>query len=140
VPFHAPRTGLEAKYSLEYDVVTIALDGRAGIHQYTDEAVRRPDAQRLMQRVNVVPVNGPLQSRVVMTLTGGERLEASVNRAHGNPADPLSEAERVGKFHECAATLASEAQRDRIVDVCARLESLDDVGELADAMAQARTS
>ena len=43
VPYHDPQTGLEAKYSLEYDVATIALDGRAGIHQYTDEAVQRPD-------------------------------------------------------------------------------------------------
>jgi len=74
VPIHAPRTGLEAKYSLEYDVVAIALDGRAGIHQYTDEAVQRPEAQQLMQRVNTIPVDGPLQSRVVLTLKTGEQL------------------------------------------------------------------
>ena len=42
VPFHEPATGLQAKYSLEYDVAVIAIDGRAGIHQYTDEAVQGP--------------------------------------------------------------------------------------------------
>jgi 2-methylcitrate dehydratase PrpD len=136
VPFHEPRSGLEAKYSLEYDVVTIALDGRAGIYSYTDDAVQRPLAQQLMRRVNIVPVNGPLESRVVVTLRNGEQLDASVNRAHGNPADPLTEAERLGKFHECASELASEAQRERIVDLCARLESLTDVRELADAIRQ----
>jgi 2-methylcitrate dehydratase PrpD len=136
MPVHSPKTGLEAKYSLEYDVATIALDGRAGIHQYTDEAVARPAAQELMKRVNTipVPVAGPLQSRVVLTLKGGEQLEETASRSHGNPADPLTKDEIVGKFHECAGELASETQRDRIVDLCDRLEQLDDVGELAAAI------
>ncbi len=138
VPIHAPKTGLEAKYSLEYDVVAIALDGHAGIHQYTDEAVQRPVAQQLMARVNTIPVDGPLQSRVVLTLKTGEQLEASVNRSHGNPADPLTEAERLGKFHECAAGMASEAQRDRIIDLCARLESLANVRQLAEVIGSER--
>ena len=50
VPYHEPPTGLQAKYSIEYDMAAIVLDGRAGIHQYTDEAVRRPEAQSLMKR------------------------------------------------------------------------------------------
>jgi 2-methylcitrate dehydratase PrpD len=90
-----------------------------------------------MQRVHTIPVNGALESRVVVTLTDGEQLEASVNRAHGNPADPLTDAERLEKFHECAATSASEAQRERIIDLCARLDSLADVRELAAALGEA---
>jgi 2-methylcitrate dehydratase PrpD len=135
VPIHAPRTGLEAKYSLEYDLAAIALDGRAGINQYTDAALARPDAQALMARVRTIPVNGPLQSRVVLTLTNGEQLEATATRAHGNPADPLTEAEIVGKFHECAAQSATEAQRARVIDLCGRIEALGNVRELADAIA-----
>ena len=46
VPYHSPQTGLEAKYSLEYDLAAITLDGRAGIHQYTDDAVQRPAPAR----------------------------------------------------------------------------------------------
>jgi 2-methylcitrate dehydratase PrpD len=135
VPIHEPRTGLEAKYSLEYDLAAIALDGRAGIHQYSNAAVRRPDAQKLMQRVNIVPMTGPLQSRVVLKLRNDEKLEATANRAHGNPADPLTKAEILGKFHECAAESASEEQRERVIELCARLESLASVRELATALA-----
>jgi 2-methylcitrate dehydratase PrpD len=134
VPFHEPRTGLEGKYSLEYDIVAVALDGRAGIHSYTDAAVRRPEAQALMAKVRTIPFDGPLQSRVVLTLTNGEELEASTNRAHGNPADPLTQDEIIGKFHECARELASDAQRVRIIDLCGRIESLASVRDLADAM------
>ena len=137
VTIHEPRTGLEAKYSLEYDLAAIAIDGRAGVHQYTDEAVRRPVAQALMQRVNTIPVDGPLESKVVVTLADGEQLEATATRAHGNPADPLSRDELLAKFDECAAVSATEDQRSQVIDLCARLESLDDVRELAAAMAGA---
>jgi 2-methylcitrate dehydratase PrpD len=136
VPNHRPDTGLEAKYSLEYSVAAVLLDGRAGIHQFSDAAVQRPAARCLLERVRTVPVEGgPFESRVVVTLQGGEQLEATVNRAHGNPADPLTEDERLGKFHECAGTLAPEAQRARIIDLTTRLDSLPDVSELAAALA-----
>jgi 2-methylcitrate dehydratase PrpD len=135
VPIHEPASGLQAKYSLEYDVAVIAIDGRAGIHQYADEAVQRPEARQLMQRVKTIPTEGPIQSRVVVTLSDGRRFEATVNRSHGNPADPLSEEERLGKFEECAGTLAGETQRQNIAELTARLDELADVGELAAALA-----
>jgi 2-methylcitrate dehydratase PrpD len=135
VPYHAPQTGLEGKYSLEYDVVAIALDGRAGIHQYTDEAVQRPLAQELLQRVKTIPFAGALGSRVVVKLKSGEELEETVSKAHGTPADPLTQDEVLGKFHETAGTLIGEAQRNRIVDLCSRLETLDRASLLTDAIA-----
>lgn len=135
VPFREPVTGLEGKYSLEYCLATVALDGRAGIHQFSDDAVRRPGARELMTRVDVAAVEGPLQSRVVVTLRDGERLEEVVTTTHGTPADPLTDDERLAKFHECAATLATGSQRDRIVELTEHLGSLDDVGELARSLA-----
>jgi len=138
VPYHEPQTGLEAKYSLEYDVVAIALDGRAGMAQYTDEAVQRPEARSLMQRVRTIPTSGPLGSRVVLTLTNGEQVEATVDRSHGTPADPLTTEEILGKFHECAGTLVPEAQREEIIERCGRLDTLEHVGELADSIASVK--
>jgi 2-methylcitrate dehydratase PrpD len=135
VPYHEPVTGLEAKYSIEYGLATIVLDGRAGIHQYGDDAVRRPEARALMQRVKTVPMTGgPLQSRVVLRLKNGEELAETVSRAHGTPADPLTRDEILGKFHECAGTLVPPSQRDRIIDLCGRLETLDDIRILAETM------
>lgn len=139
VPIHEPRNGLEAKYSLEYDMAAIALDGRAGVHQYTDQAVERPAAQKLMRRVTTIPMSTGLQSRVVLTLANGEALEATATVSHGTPADPLTDEEVLGKFHECAATLASEVQRERIIDLCGRLDALDDVRELAEAIGKPNT-
>jgi 2-methylcitrate dehydratase PrpD len=139
MPYHEPQTGLEGKYSIEYDLAAIALDGRAGMYQYTDEAVRRPEAQDLMKRVRCEPVEGDfgsvrLESRVELRLKSGEVLDESVSLSHGRPEDPLTEEEVLGKFHECSAALVSEKQRDRIIDLCRRLDSLDHVGQLAEAV------
>ncbi len=134
LPNHEPTTGLEAKYSLEYALATVALDGHGRVNQFRDDAVARPEARDLMARVTTIPVDGPMQSRVVVTRRNGERLEETANRAHGSPADPLTQEEIVDKFDECAAATSTEAQRTRIVELCSRLEALDDVGELAEAI------
>jgi 2-methylcitrate dehydratase PrpD len=129
MPYHEPATGLEGKYSLEYDLAAIVLDGHARIHQYSDAAVQRPEARQLLQRVKTVSRQS-LGSRVVVKLKDGEELEETVNIAHGTPGDPLSQDEIDGKFHETAGTLAGEAQRQEILDLCGRLESLSSVREL----------
>jgi 2-methylcitrate dehydratase PrpD len=139
VPYHSPRTGLEGKYSLEYDLATIALDGRAGMHQYTDAMVQRPEARDLMKRVVRVPQPGDhgipkLESRVVLTLKNGEKLEETVNKAHGAPVDPLSPEEITEKFHECAASVVPEAQRNRVIELCGRLEDVGNLREIANAV------
>jgi 2-methylcitrate dehydratase PrpD len=135
VPYTSPQSGLEAKYSLEFDVVTIALYGKGGIHEYTDEKVQNPVAQSLMQRVKRIPTGGGLESRVVLKLTNGEELEDTVTTTHGTPLDPLTQDEILGKFHETAGTIAGEEQRQRIIDLCAGLADLADVRTLAGALA-----
>jgi 2-methylcitrate dehydratase PrpD len=135
VPYHLPQTGLEAKYSLEYDVAALVLHGKGGIHEYTDEKVLAPQAQDLMQRVKTIPsFSGGFQSRVVLKLKSGEELEETVSVTHGTPADPLTQDEILGKFHETAGTIAGEEQRNRIIDCCARLPELADVRELTAAL------
>lgn len=138
MPYHHPTTGLEAKYSLEYDLATIVLDGRGGLHQYSDAAVRRPEAQELMGRVAIHPVHELRrpESRVVITLADGTKLEETVNVSHGTPADPLTRDEVLGKFHECADALTTEAQRVRIIELCDGLAELDDVRHLARVLAR----
>lgn len=134
VPYHEPTSGLEAKYSLEYDLATIVLDGRGGLDQFSDEAVARPEARELMQRVTYTPVDEVRrpQSRVVVTLKDGGKLEQEVNRSHGSPSDPLTHEELVGKFDECAAALVPEPRREQLLELCSRLDDVVDVGELAE--------
>jgi 2-methylcitrate dehydratase PrpD len=139
LPFRLPQTGLQGKYSLEYDVVAVALDGRAGMHEYTDEKVQRPLAQDLMRRVTFVPSEAgggrpALEARVVVLLKNGETLEETVAEHRGRQTNPLSEAELIAKFDECAAGLLTDVQRKEVVDLCWQLDALDDVRPLGDAV------
>jgi 2-methylcitrate dehydratase PrpD len=139
MPYHEPQTGLQAKYSLEYDLAAIALDAKAGMKQYTDDAVRRPVAQDLMKRISYVgvqPQDGQiaLESRVVLKLVGGEEIEQTVNTSLGTPADPLTREEVLEKFHECSEDVLSEQQRDTVIELCERIDSLDTLGDLADVI------
>jgi 2-methylcitrate dehydratase PrpD len=139
MPYDSPETGLQAKYSLQYDLATIVLDGRAGLHQYSDTAVRRPEARSLMEKVVVHPTNAGLVSRVVLTLVSGEKIEETVTRTHGNPADPLTRSEVMGKFHECAEGLIPLGQREDVISLCDRLEHLDNIRDLGKALRVAGT-
>jgi 2-methylcitrate dehydratase PrpD len=139
MPYHQPQTGLQAKYSIEYDLVAIALDGRAGMSQYTDAAVQRPQAQDLMRRVRYVPVTPEagqvvLNSRVVLRLTNGDEFEETVSQSHGTPGDPLTRDELLGKFHECAQAVLPAPQRDRLIGLCEQLDSLDTLGEIGNVV------
>ena len=116
----------------------MALDGRAGLHQYSDEAVRRPTARHSCSGSRLRPRStapeGKPDSRVTLKLKNGEELEETVSQSHGTPEDPLSDAEILGKFHECSEAATSPAQRERLLDLCRRLDTLGDVGEFGEAM------
>jgi 2-methylcitrate dehydratase PrpD len=134
LPFHSPRTGLEGKYSLEYDVVAVALDGRAGIDQYTDAAVGRPEAQALMGRVGFVatPIDmdrPSLTTSVTVTFTDGNEIAEEVADFHGSAQNPPTMDDLHAKFVECTPHLPAE-RREEILKRCWTLDELDTVRDL----------
>ena len=136
LPHHLPQTGLEAKFSIEYDLATIALTGRAGVREYTDAMVRRPEAQDFMKRVSYVPLGGDLWrgTRIVITLNNGEKFEETATKYHGQADDPLSETEIADKFQDCAEGVLAKNQRGHVVDLCWHLDQLDNVAKIADVV------
>ena len=49
---HRPTTALQGKFSMEFCMAMLALDRRAGLTEFTDAVVQRPDVQELLRRVN----------------------------------------------------------------------------------------
>src|SRR6266852_2492540 len=99
---HTPETGLAAKFSMEFAMAAAVISRRAGLAEYTDEFVRRPEVQDLMRRVaietnrNYDPeVSGAsIFDQVRVDLANGERLQSEqVRRARGHAELPLGEAE-----------------------------------------------
>src|ERR1700694_3801454 len=49
---HQPKTGLEAKFSMEFCLAILLLDGKAGLGQFSNKVVQRPDVQEMVRRIN----------------------------------------------------------------------------------------
>jgi 2-methylcitrate dehydratase PrpD len=113
-----PQTGLEAKFSGQFDMAAAVIAGKVGLMELADGFVQRPDVQALMGRVTVTPTDevdpalpgaAPFDT-VRVRLRGGERLEESVRRARGHAAVPLTDAELRAKFMDCLE-FAGEGRR-----------------------------
>ncbi len=110
-----PLTGLQAKFSLEYAVVAALLDDHTGFTSFTDEAVRRPEAQRLVELVEV-----DLSSGGDWLLAGSTEVEiadrsrpgtvhhATLELPPGSPGRPPTDAELRRKLDDCLDGLAVE--------------------------------
>lgn len=135
---HRPKTGLEAKFSLEYCLAVLLLDGRAGLAQFTDAAVNRPEAQALLRKVEAY--NDPaadaagadkMHSIITIKLKSGRVIEGAADFAKGSPQFPMSFDEVCEKFRDCIryGGLAVQAGEAVIAQV-RKLETLDDIARL----------
>jgi 2-methylcitrate dehydratase PrpD len=124
---HRPQTGLEAKFSMEFAMASAVVARRAGLAEYTDGFVRRPEVQDLMSRVSVETnqnydpeVSGAsVWDQVRIDLVAGGSVESEkVRRAKGHADRPLSENELFEKFRACLdagrAKIAPEVLFDRL--------------------------
>jgi 2-methylcitrate dehydratase PrpD len=110
---HVPRTGLEGKFSLEYGITAALLDPPPGLASFTDEAVGRAEARRLMERVEVEALaggDGLLAGEVEIELVrvGGETLGTRLDLPPGAPGRPAGESELAVKLEACAPGAADE--------------------------------
>ena len=109
---HAPATGLEAKFSLEFAVASALVAGRVGLAQLTDKFVAEAPLREAMGKVKIATVDTrcPIEpvfafsDRVVLALRDGRRLDSGEIRfARGNAKLPLRADELKAKFLDCAA-------------------------------------
>jgi 2-methylcitrate dehydratase PrpD len=103
---HEPRTGLQGKFSLEYAIAAALLDARPGFASFTDAAVTRPEAQRLVHlvRTTLVPGGDWLlagQIDITLVMSDGTRRAASLRQPPGSPGRPPSQADLDAKLADC---------------------------------------
>lgn len=101
-----PRTGLEGKFSMSYAVATALLDGFPDFASFTDAAVGRPEAQRLVAVTETVRTpggDGLLSGEVDirLELADGSTLRTSLAQPPGSPLRPPAPADLAGKFAAC---------------------------------------
>ncbi len=108
-----PTTGLEGKFSLEYSIATALLDGFPGFASFEDAAVRREEATRLVEAVEVELTDGgdgllTGECELSLELLDGRTVSTSVSVPPGAPARPPTSEELTAKVRECAGELTDE--------------------------------
>jgi 2-methylcitrate dehydratase PrpD len=130
---HQPQTGLAAKFSMEFAMAAAVISRRAGLAEYTDGFVRRPEVQELIRRVGVETnqnydpeVSGASvfdQVRVEL-VSGGVVESEKVARAKGHADRPLSEDELFEKFRTCLDAGGAKIAPGVLFDRLRHLEDL----------------
>jgi len=135
---HAPRTGLEAKFSLEFSVAAALAVRKVGLAELQDGFVRRDDIQALMRKVRIATVDTvcpheptlAASDRVVVEMDDGRVFDSGeIAETRGGLAQPLLAGELEAKFMDCTA--ASGRDGASLYGRLQRLETLDDVAGLA---------
>jgi 2-methylcitrate dehydratase PrpD len=140
---HRPGTGLQAKFSMEFGMAILLLERRAGLGEYTDEVVQRPDVQQMIGRIDfhVDPEAeragfAAMTSILEIRLKDGRRFSGRAQFARGSPADPMSFDEVADKFRGCAEFARwPRSKADAIVDLAANLEKAPDLRRLTAMLA-----
>lgn len=140
---HAPRTGLEAKFSIEFAMASTLGAGRAGLGELQDGFVQRADVQALMQRVSVEeePRNDPqrpgyaIHDRVRVGLADGTVLDSgAISQVRGDPELPLRTEELKTKFTDCVHAGNERIDADRLYGVLMSLNEATDLKALVACM------
>jgi 2-methylcitrate dehydratase PrpD len=130
----APRTAIDAKFSLPYTVARTLIHGAPGLDAFTPAALADPVVGALAARVRyaVEGHDGPgAATRCRLDVVAGGTTRSLDGRAPGGPDHPLSDADLRTKFAVNAALAAvppDAAAVTALADAVAGLPAAGDVG------------
>jgi 2-methylcitrate dehydratase PrpD len=150
LPYPEPRTGLQAKFSMNYALAAGVLDDRYSIWTFTDAAAVRPEIAALYPRIDVqedmacVEGQGDWASRsygsrgvvrIEATARNGAAASREVPLAPGHPKRPLSWDNLAAKFADCATSAGIGTTRASATFAQLRaFRRMADVASLGDAL------
>jgi len=127
--------GLQGKFSVYHGAAIGLVRGKAGIQEYTDEAVNDPHIKRVRESATAVgdPAITEDQARIEVELSDGRVLNKFVEQSLGNLGRPLSDRQLDAKFRDQAVLALPAGDVESLIPLCWRIDELDAVNELVNA-------
>jgi 2-methylcitrate dehydratase PrpD len=146
---HRPTTGLEAKFSMEFAVAILLVDGKAGLGQFTDASVTRAEVQDMLGRVRFYAdpefdrlgregafqavLEEPMIVRIHMK--DGRVLSTRTEPAKGSPKNPMTYDEVADKFRTNGDFAKwPAAKTESIITLVSSLEGVSTIAPLTAAL------
>jgi 2-methylcitrate dehydratase PrpD len=123
-----PKTGLEAKFSLEYCLATMILNGTVSIGQFTDERVGDQKIKSFLPRVQCrqQPKLDPWDVHLKITLRDGQILDKIGGRAPGIVAWE----ELIEKYRDCLKGILPAGKIQQSLQMIEDLEKVRSISEV----------
>jgi 2-methylcitrate dehydratase PrpD len=123
---HKPRTGLQAKFSLEYAIAATLLDEFPDPASFTDTAATRRAVTPLIDRIETrtYPDGTDILAgdvRITIESTDGSSTDTMLKLPRGHPHQPPTEAELTAKVTGCVGETRSAELTQLDWDTAARL-------------------
>jgi 2-methylcitrate dehydratase PrpD len=142
---HNPKTGLEAKFSMEFCIAILLLEHKAGLGQFSDKVVQRPDVKEMIRKINfyVDPQAesagfDKMTSILNITLKNGKVITGQAAFGKGSPANPMSFEEAADKFRGCAEFAEwPKDKTEKIISFIKALVSAPDMSALSPLLSSA---
>ncbi|HEV8412609.1 MAG TPA: MmgE/PrpD family protein [Bryobacteraceae bacterium] len=124
--------GLQGKFSVYHGAAIGLVRGKAGVQEYTDDAVNDPQIKRVRELATAVgdPSITEDQARIEVQLTTGQTLTRFVEQSLGNIHRPMTDKQLEAKFRDQAVAAIPAAQVQKAIALCWKIDDLDDVAEL----------
>lgn len=141
---HRPVDELQAKFSMEFCLAILLLEGRAGLAEFTEAVVRRPDVKAMIEKVDFVvdpqaEAAGyhKMTTLIDIALADGRTVSGRADFGKGSPADPMTYEEVADKFRDNAACARfPQRQAESVISMVRELETLPTVQPLMSALAR----
>ena len=135
-----PPTSYAAKFSLPFSIAVMLIRGKAGLEEFSDEAIRDPKLLNLAKKVHyeldpTIDYPRHFSGHVKIRLVDGTVLEQNQPHPRGGFESPLPPEEIEAKFHANARLALSEGHLDLIVKSVKTLEQLPSITILTDQLA-----
>jgi 2-methylcitrate dehydratase PrpD len=131
-----PPTSYAAKFSLPFSIAVMLIRGKAGLEEFSDEAIRDPEILGLASRVRyeidpTIDYPRHFSGHVKIKLVNGTVLEENQPHPRGGLESPLPPEEIEQKFRANARLALPEGRLDLIVESVKRLEQLTSIAALS---------
>jgi 2-methylcitrate dehydratase PrpD len=135
--YHRPRTSLEGKFSAEYCVARMLMDGELTLETFTDAAVNDPVVQSVIDKIHVhvaeeIAWPGGVTRPAIVTVQTrhGRSLRRRTDRSRGNPDWPMTPSELQAKFRDCASRRLREEQVEKVLQRLISIEAQEEIRSL----------
>ncbi len=141
VRFHKPTQGFRGKFSLDYVLAAMLLDGRVDLDSFSDAYCNAPRMRAALDKVQINThaewaddAASRRKAPVTITLKDGRKFSKQVDKVRGSPGNPMSRDELLGKYRSCASRVLKGDRLEQSIVALENLETLPTAKGLIDTL------